>query len=582
MATTVDDVVERILTRTIDKQDALRSFDDLSEAEKNHIVASLKSRLGSEPAATPDAPAPTRPLRCVHEGDLDDTHKAYIAELAREFSQRTAKSKRNALEHQRYFVDQRKVAGLKRALKPMQYQLTYDRAEGAYLHDVDGNRYVDITGDNGVNFFGHQPEFIKDALIKRLNQGYPLVAYSEDLFETARLFCEITGHERMVFTQSGTEAVMWAARMARAATGKKKVVLFDGSYHGLSDTVLAMRGRNGATLSAGLGMLQEFADQIIILEYGDMSQLDIIERQADDIACLLVEPIQSRFPTRRPAEFVRELRRISLERNIVLIFDEMITGFRAGRKGAEGYYKVKPDIATYGKVAGGGMPTGIIAGIAKYMDYIDGGVWELDDATMPSIRRAVMAGTHTQNSLKVSASLAACRHMLTLCTAEECDTATCDCAIGALNRRTAAMCDEINAYFHEKNVPMELEYFASLFRLHLTDDPYGLVRELLIILLKTNGIETSTSGNNFLNLAHGDAEARAVVEGFRRSIDTLVEHRFFYTAPDEEPQAATPPAVAAKPAVAPAAAPTPAGAGQIELLRQLILADLRGANGKGN
>lgn len=592
MAISVDDVLENILAKKIDKQDALRKFNELSDEEKSRVVVNLRSRIHDEGAAVPvpvtgdaSAPRPASTLKSVHEADISDAQKAYIAQLSRTFAERAAKSKSNALNHQKHFVDQRKVAGLKRPLKSMQFQLTYDRAVGPYLYDVDGNQYVDITGDNGVNFFGHQPQFIKDALIKRLEQGYPLVAYSEDLFESARLFCEITGHERMVYAQTGTEAVMWATRIARAATGKKKVVIYDGSYHGLSDNVLAVRGRNGATLSAGLGMLQEFADQLIILDYGDPSTLEFIEKNAADIACVLTEPVQSRFPARQPIEYVQELRRITIEKDIVLIFDEMVTGFRAGRRGAEGLYKVKPDIATYGKVPGGGMPTGIIAGLAKYLDYVDGGVWGFDDNSMPSIRRAVMAGTHTQNSLKVSATLAVCREMQKICTAgNECDYATCSCPIGVLNRKTAAMCEEINAYFVEKRVPLALEQFSSLFRLFVHDDPYGLTRELMIILLKIHGVETSTSGNNFLNLSHKDEDMRWVVDGFRKTVDAMVEHGFFFEPAEEAEALAQPevkPAPEAKPqAAVPAPAAQESGKSQIDTLRELILADLRAINGK--
>ncbi len=581
MVTLVDDVLESILAKRIDKQDALRSFNKLSEEEKNRVVVSLKSKLQkNEDAAEAElSEKPASPtLKSIHESDLSEEQKKYIKDLSKEYANRVPKSKNNALVHQVYFVDQRKVAGLKKSLKSMQFQLTYERAEGAYLYDVDGNKYVDITGDQGVNFFGHQPEFIKNALVNRLSQGYPLVGYSEDLFEVAKLFCEITGHERMVFTQSGTEAVMWAARMARAATGKKKVVIFDGSYHGLSDTVLAMRGRNGVTMAAGLGMLQEFADQLIILDYGDMDQLDVIEKNSEEIACVLTEPIQSRFPARQPHEFLKELRKLTVEKNIVLIFDEMVTGFRVGRKGAEGFYKVKPDIATYGKVPGGGMPTGIIAGLPKYMNYIDGGVWGLDDDSMPSLRRAVMAGTHTQNSLKVSATLAVCSEMKRICQADDCDYLTCACAVGELNRRTKSMCDEINAYFLEKNAPLAIEYFSSLFRIMLTHDPYGLVRELLMILLKINGVETSLSGNNFLNLAHSEADMRFIVDGFKKSVETLLEHGFFYED-EAEAEPAAPPVKAKETKVqTPPASVNDRAKSQIDRLRELLLADLRSIN----
>jgi len=587
MAISIDDVLENILTRRVDKEEALRSFKELSEDEKNRIVVGLRSKMQHEraPEQARTAEPATRTLKAVHEMNLSEAQKAFIENLSREFGKRVAKSKHNALVHQTHFVDQRKVAFLKRSLKSMQFQLTYERAEGAYLYDIDGNKYVDITGDQGVNFFGHQPQFIKEALVTRLNRGYPLVAYSEDLFQAAKLFCELTGHERMVFTQSGTEAVMWAARIARAVTGRRKIVIFDGSYHGLSDTVLAVKGRNGATLSAGLGMLQEFADQIIILDYGDMDQLEIIAKHADDIACVLTEPIQSRFPSRRPHEFIKELRKLTLEKDIVLIFDEMITGFRAGRKGAEGYYKVKPDMATYGKVPGGGMPTGIVAGLAKYMNWVDGGVWGFDDESMPTLKRAVIAGTHTQNSLKVTASLAACARMAELCQlGSACDYQSCTCAVGDLNKKAAAMCDELNAYFREKRVPLIIDYFSSLFRIVGTDDPYGVVRELLMILLKTNGVETSLSGNCFVTLSHSDADIRWIVDGFKRSVDTLLEHGFFHEAEPEVESKPEPTVHPVKAAVARAQTQSAGDGGKSQLgkLRELLLADLRNVNGRGH
>ena len=574
MEPTVEQVMQDILARRIGKEDALKLYGAFSEQDRNRLVQSLRSL-----ADGPDAAGPAHNLKPVHEAHLDDAHRRYIADLSTRFSARTGKSKRNASEHQQHFVDQRKVAGIKRPLKSIQYQLTYDRAEGAYLHDVDGNRYVDITGDNGVNLFGHQPEFIKDALRKRLEQGYPLVAYSEELFEAAKLFCDLTGNERMVYAQTGTEAVMWAVRIARAATGKKKIVMFEGSYHGVSDTVFAMRGDHNQALSAGLGLLQEYADQIYMLHYGDPSNLAFIEEHAGEIACVLTEPVQSRFPERRPVEYVRELRKITLERNIVLIFDEMVTGFRVGRRGAAGYYGVTPDITTCGKVAGGGIPTGIIAGLAKYMDYVDGGVWDFDGNVMPSARRAMMAGTHTQNSLKISATLAVCREMAKICPPEgACEYGSCDCAIGLLNRRTKAMCEAVNADFRARSLPISLQTFSSWFRIVLHEDPYGLVRELLILLLRHNGVETSVSGNNFLNLAHTDEDTQAVVGAFRHATEELIQNGFFFVEPVEEKVTADIVSLHV-PAVPQASAPRVKAKALLPVntaaLRELVMADLR-------
>lgn len=581
MVTSAKDMVVDILAKDIDKKEAIDRFNDLADEERTIIVESLKAALQDKDEDRhaeriqwkQQENAATKTLTSVHESNLSEEQLNYIEDLTRQYNERVPKSKHNALVHQTYFVDQRKVAGLHRTLKSLQYQLTYDRAEGPYIYDIDGNKYVDITGDNGVNFFGHQPEFIKKALVARLDQGYPLVAYSEDLFEAARLICELTGHERMVFAQTGTEAVMWAVRIARAATGKKKIVIFDGSYHGLSDTILALKGRNGVSIAAGLGLLQEFADQLIVLDYGNMDHIDVIEKNAGEVACVLTEPIQSRFPSRQPHEFVKDLRKVTLENNIVLIFDEMVTGFRAGTKGAEGFFNVKPDIATYGKIPGGGMPTGIVAGLAKYMNYVDGGTWAFDNDEMPSIKRAVIGGTHTQNSLKVSATLAVCNKMKQMCKlGADCDYYSCTCAVGELNRKTKLMCEEINAYFLQKKVPLIIEYFSSLFRFRIIDDPYGLVRELFIILLKTHGIETSTSGNCFLTLSHGDDDIHWVVDGFKKSVDTLVEHRFFYEGEPEE--------LVVQPAKAPVTkTQLPIGRErekkQMDVLRELIKADLR-------
>lgn len=602
MASSVEDVLEGILAKKVDKQAALRDFALLSEEEKTRVVAALRERLdaieSTASAAIVDADAAPK-LQSLHELKMQPQHVEYIAHLAKEYARRVPKSKDNALKHQAYFVDQRKTAGLKKSLKSIQFQLTYDRADGAYIWDVDGNQYIDLAGDNGVNLFGHQPAFMKKALAERMERGYPLVAYSEDLFEVARLFCELTGHERMVFAQSGTESLMWSVRIARAATGRKKIVIFDGSYHGLSDAVLAFRDRKGGSMSAGLGMLQEFADQLMIFDYGDMSVLDIIEKRADEIACVLIEPIQSRFPSRQPKEFVREIRRLTLEKDIVLIFDEMITGFRAGPKGVQSFYGVKPDIATYGKVVGGGMPTGVIGGLAKYMDYVDGGTWRFDDDSMPSLKRTMMAGTHTQNTLKVAAALAICREMQRISGDQDnYDHMASPCELGRINRLTEWLSNEINAFFVEKRVPFIVEYFSSLFRIQVEDDPFGLTRELFFVLMKTHGIETSTSGNCFLTTAHTEDDARAIVDATKKSIETMIEYGFFLepepvvtsNTPAAEATAAAQPVVAASssapthavasPAPATALRPTDPAA-VVERLKALILADLNKAQGKG-
>jgi glutamate-1-semialdehyde 2,1-aminomutase len=584
MTSPINDVIDKILSKTIDKQEAQASFESLSDEQKIQLLAEIRLKMPadetveSDESAEPEAPAEQAPrlLSSVHELGLSDHHKEYIAELTVDFENYVPKSKGNALKHQQYFVDQRKTAGLKNALKSIQFQLTYEKADGPYLYDIDGHEYIDLAGDNGVNLFGHQPDFMKKALSERLEKGYPLVGYSEDLFEAARLFTEITGHERVVFAQSGTEAVMWAVRIARAATLKKKIVTFEGSYHGLSDAVLAFRDRKGNTMAAGLGMLQEFAEQLIILDFGKMEDLKVIEERADEIACVLCEPVQSRFPALQPKEFVKELRKVTMENNVTLIFDEMITGLRACCRGAEGFYDVKPDIGVYGKIPGGGMPTGVIAGAAKYMDYVDGGTWNFDDKSMPKLKRTFMAGTHTQNPFKVSACLAVLTELKNRCKAEpRCDFHTC--FLSEMNDRTERLSNQMNEYFAEVRVPIEVDYFSSLFRFKVSDDEFGMVRELLIVLLKMNGVETSTSGNNFLTTQHTDEHCQRVMDAVKIATAILIEKGFFYQAEEVEEVEA---AVVAAP-VAQVAAPatpvdqSPADNYQAAQLKNLIIADLQ-------
>lgn len=582
MTTAIEDVIERIVNKQIDKQEAKEQFDALSEAEKNQLLSKLSLTLGSEEdsSSAEDEPetAQTPMLKPALERSLSEQHLACIERWAEQFGKFAAKSKELAMQAQYFFVDQRKTGGLKKPLKSLQYHITYHKGEGAYLYDVDGNKYVDITGDNGVNLFGQQPQFIKDAIDDRMHRGYPLVGYTEELFKAARLFTDLTKHDRVLFTQSGTEAVMWACRIARAFNRKKKIVTFDGAYHGLSDTVLAFKGPGGISMSGGLGTLQEFAEELIVLDWNDMSTLEQIEKHADEIAGVLVEPVQSRAPQIQPAEFLRELRKLTLEKDIVLIFDEMITGFRAGADGCQGMWGIKADIATYGKIPGGGMPTGMIAGMKKYMDFVDGGTWELGDDSMPSLKRTLMAGTHTRNPLKIAATLA------TLSEIKRRNDEDPENFYPALNGKTAHLATSLNDFFNEKRVPIVIDYFTSLFRFRFLDDANGVVRELLFVLLRMNGVETSVSGNFFINTEHTDEDISVVIEAVKSAVNTLIENGF-YTEPEiEEVAEVSAPVAAAQEATAQTKAPAEdqvTGA-QLDQLKQLILNDLKQFQQGGN
>lgn len=587
MSITVDNIAEKILSNTIDKQEALRYFERLSEPEKKQLISKLKHKLpGDDNTAEKKVPEKNNhsSLRALDQRDLTDRHREFIKKLAEEYESFVPTSKENVLKHQNYFVDQRRAFHLIKDLKEMHFQITYKKAEGAYVYDVDGNKYIDISGDMGVNIFGHKPEFILNSVKESLDQGIPLAGYSETIFKATKLFSEITGHERVLFTQSGTEAVMFAVRIARAATQKRKIVIFDGAYHGLSDAVAAMKDPQGKSLAMGPGMLQEFADQLIVLDYGNMHHLDMIDRESEDIAGVLVEPVQSRHPYNKPVEFLKELRKLTLEKSIPLIFDEMITGFRVCPKGAQGHFNIKADIATYGKIPGGGLPTGVVAGSAKYMDLIDGGAWYFNDDSMPKPKRTSMAGTHSQNPLKISAAFAILSEIKERCSVNSrCDS--CSCFQKELNKKTAFLAEELNNFFAEKKLPISIDHFGSLFRFRFVNSYWGVTEALFFILLRMQGIETNIQGNCFLTTAHTDQDIKAVINGVKKVLTILMEEAFFYEAELKEKEETISENRVKKETISPSANITSVNgqarssktisASQLEQLKELIRSDLK-------
>ena len=228
--------------------------------------------------------------------------------------------------------------------------------------------------------------------------------------EVAALLCELTGMERAAFCNTGSEAMTGALRIARTVTGRSRIVYFRESYHGIADEVLGRPTPNGA-MPVAPGIPPEAVANALILEYGDPRSLEIIAAHANEIAAVLVEPVQSRRPGFQPREFLHELRALTARQGIALIFDEVITGFRCALGGAQEYFGVKADIATYGKVIGGGLPIGAIAGRAGFMDAFDGGHWSFGDGSFPEAAVTFFAGTFVRHPLALAAARAVLTHL---------------------------------------------------------------------------------------------------------------------------------------------------------------------------
>ena len=220
---------------------------------------------------------------------------------------------------------------------------------------------------------------------------------------------KLTGMERVCFSNTGSEAVMVGLRIARAKTGRQKVVIFNGAYHGIFDGVLGVRtGDYVEPLSPGtpFGMVED----IIMLEYDSAETLDTIKGMAHEIAAVLVEPVQSRRPGLQPQTFLRRLRKLTRDNGIALIFDEMVNGFRIAPGGAQEHFGIRADMALYGKTIGGGLPVGIITGSAEYLDYIDGGYWQYGDDSKPKEDVVVFGGTFCRHPFAMEAVTAVRPH----------------------------------------------------------------------------------------------------------------------------------------------------------------------------
>jgi glutamate-1-semialdehyde aminotransferase len=240
--------------------------------------------------------------------------RQYLETLIRRYTQRTSGSKQVAQTYRSVLADPRTSEGFNPPTKELCYLIVGKRSSGSKVWDI-----------------GHNPAFIKDALTEQLEYGIHLGPQAEHVGEVAELISELTGMERVTFSNTGTEAVFTAIRLARAATGRQKIAIFSGSYHGHADGTLVRNqwvDGNSITVPAAIGVASNVVDNVVVLEYGNPQSLEVIQAQRDELAAVLVEPIQSSRPNLQPKEFLHQLRGLTQELGIALIFDEMVTGFR--------------------------------------------------------------------------------------------------------------------------------------------------------------------------------------------------------------------------------------------------------------
>ena len=468
-----------------------------------------------------------------------ELRQKHLQALSDRYNQRTKTSKQNTQTYRSVLADPRVPQWFDASVKEMCYLLVAKKAFGSKVWDLDGNEYIDIIMGFGSNLLGHNPPFVKEAIAEQVEKGFPLGPQSEDVGEVAKLISELTGMERVAFSNTGTEAVMTAIRLARSQTKRKKIAIFTNSYHGHADGVF-VRSRglklanilkklggniitsqiNSQALPKSPGIPESATKDTLILEYGNPKSLDLIRANREKLAAVLVEPVQTGNPALQPKEFLHQLRQLTQKSEIALIFDEMVTGFRLHQGGAQTWFGVEADIATYGKVVGGGMPMSIIAGKRAYLDRVDGGMWNYGDSSFPQVERTMFAGTYCKHPLAIAASKAVLKYL------KECGPALQE----QLNQKTAQFVEKLNILYEAKKLPLKMANFGSFFGPVITENiadenllmEFGLLRYHLF----DRGILLRGEGGGFLSTAHTDEDINTIVQAFQESITELQENGF--------------------------------------------------------
>lgn len=285
-----------------------------------------------------------------------------------------------------------------------------ERAKGSRVWDVDGNEYLDFVGSWGPMILGHGDDDVLNAVRKNLQNGLSFGAVCEPEVEMAELITSIVPSIEMIrMVSSGTEAVMSALRLARGYTKRDKIIKFSGCYHGHSDSMLVKAGSGALTTGNpdSAGVTEGAAKDTLIAGFNNLDSVrELFDKNKGEIACIIVEPVGANMGVVTPVEgFLQGLRKLCDENGSLLIFDEVITGFRLSLGGAMEYYGIEADIVTYGKIIGGGMPVGAYGGRKEIMECISplGGVYQA--GTLSGNPIAMTAGIATINKLKNNPSI---------------------------------------------------------------------------------------------------------------------------------------------------------------------------------
>lgn len=404
------------------------------------------------------------------------------------------------------------------------FPMMVKRAEGARIWDADDNEYLDFMLGFSVMILGNTPVEVQEAIREALPRGTHYGQCHEHEHEFARLFCEmVPGVDKVTFCNSGTEATMYACRLARATTGRPLIAKFEGGYHGTHDLLAVSFGRPRPTadpsgpvedptaIPESPGLAEGAWRDTIVLPYNHPAAFDKIRQHAERLAGVIVEPVQGAGGT-IPADrkFLAELRRVTREIGVFLIFDEVITGFRLAPGGAQEFYGVIPDVSTYGKVAGGGLPFGAVGGTAEAMRLME------YDSEPGSI---LMAGTFNGSPLVTAAGTAVLQRLK--------EEPQLYARLNAMGDRFRA---EINRFTLEKDYQAIATGVGSMFWMHATRGPVNSVRDAhwghksaspgLRLLYRKNGLHIPPH-HGFMCTEHTDEDITQLIEVHQAAMEEL-------------------------------------------------------------
>jgi len=405
----------------------------------------------------------------------------------------------------------------------MPHPVFIERGAGAFVFDADGNRYIDTSVGFGLHMLGHVHPVVEAAIQERVPKGWMFGIHSTSQLKLARLVSEGSPcAERVVFCNTGSEATMYALRAARGYSGKEKIALFDGFYHGAHDYGMWLTDPRSdrhvpKPLPMGHGIPAALSDLTLLLPYRSRRAFDLIRQHKDELALVFVEGVQSSNPQPQVGDYLQELAAVCRDAGVLFGIDEVITGFRVAYGGAQARFGVRSDIATYGKVIGGGLPVGAITGRADVMEVFTG---------LGADRGVFSGGTFSGNPLTMEAGAAALGYL-------KAHPQIYD----DLEQRARRLAQAVNDHCATRQIPAQMKHVGSMFHLFFQREPVECARDVhsqyidaqkaFYLHCLNEGLLVPGTQRAFLSVAHDEVIVDRMIKVFTQAFDAVQAEGLF-------------------------------------------------------